>query len=257
VVVVKAQRPDRFKQKLSRIHEKIEKQHARPGLNGIYITRKQMGQSDAEFRELFYYNKGRLQSPGKRNCEINPVTLYELKNYGETVYGPPPNRLNIGDIETDLQGFTRKNVRHYWSVRLQHQLNPAHPLFYGFHLGQKELVWSVTGLARQYYTWVHAEVTSKMIACHFCRNEFPEFSGILSQVIRYRHGDQIIFDRNLRTEARRFIALVIDRVHASNNDQRIEEGILVKTPGAKTGRLQAYLAKFRDSRTREKKCHIL
>lgn len=87
---------------LRHLHRDIEDRFPRWRMSGSYIRAYELGKLDETLEAHLHYHGGRLRLQ-QRN-ELNPVTWWELKNYGITVFGIPPQHLPLSIMKALASG---------------------------------------------------------------------------------------------------------------------------------------------------------
>ncbi len=150
-------------QALDRIHTAMAQQYPGVRLECSYLQWAELGQADTEIAPSPVYHEGRLQPLGK--LDSNPVTWWLLKTCGIVVYGP--DTLDYEIAWDDVTGWMRQNLNSYWR---SFTTDPRRMLWL---LSDSGLQWAVLGVLRQYYSFVEADITSKLGAGDYALTHLP------------------------------------------------------------------------------------
>lgn len=174
-----AHRPDL--EKLSAIHQEIEKDFPKWKMSGCYLRNFDLGRFEGEIEAQPYYHDGKLHEKG--HFEINSVTWWILKNHGIAVSGPEPADLPF-QVDWDLLITRMKdNLNSYW-LRWSNRVDGFLVL-----LSDWGIQWTVLGVLRQFYTFQKNAITTKTKAAEYTLTCLPnQWHSIIQEAIRIREG---------------------------------------------------------------------
>jgi len=98
---------------LDEIHGTVRKCFSRPPLNGIYVQVQDIGGMEEDIEPIPYYLDGTMHKAGY--FEINPVTWFELKEHGVTIFGPAVSALDFSFDFNTITEYIADNINAYWS----------------------------------------------------------------------------------------------------------------------------------------------
>jgi hypothetical protein len=148
-----------------RIHKALEKQYPAWKMSGMYFQVQDIGCQGPTKQPFSAYRDGRLKWANR--FDLGLVTWWILKNHGVTVFGMPPQFLNITVNMEDLIRLQRENLNTYWA---SWTTRPGRVLTLASDWG---IQWTVLGVLREFYTIHEQQVTSKMRAGEYALSCLP------------------------------------------------------------------------------------
>jgi hypothetical protein len=164
---------------LRKIHRKVEREHLRWKLSGMYLLRSDLGKSTGEIENLLAFHDGILQV--QSDFEMNPVTWWILKNHGIALLGSDPRDLAIPVDPNSLVEWTIGNMNTYWKKWTQ---RPGRLVILFTDWG---IQWTVLGILRQLYTIRENSIITKKRAGEYAFPVVPQqWHRIIREAIRIR-----------------------------------------------------------------------
>jgi len=192
-------------ERLSQLHAAIQDQYPRPYLEVIYLQLSDLGKSADQIEPFPYAHEGGFEASG--HFEINDVTWWELKNRGITLRGTPAADLDFAVNWDRLIADMRVNLNTYWRSFTE----PPRVLWLGSDFG---ILWAVTGVLRQYYSFAEGGIISKDGAALYALDHLPDQWHRLIQEalnIRSERGESLYPSAEERAQdAISFLHFIID-----------------------------------------------
>ncbi|MCG3088915.1 aminoglycoside adenylyltransferase domain-containing protein [Sporosarcina cyprini] len=173
-------------QAISHIHQELKRKHTIE-MDGSYVLKNEVGRNSDHISDCLYVNGGNTM---RSKHEMNPVTWWMLKNKGIRVTGPDISSFSIKVEESELTTFILQNMNRYWAGRINTLKKYKRvAVFLPNRFIEKELLWTVPGVLRQFYTLQERAVTSKIKACTYACDHVPErWHPLINEVISLREG---------------------------------------------------------------------
>ncbi len=194
------------------VHRRVRKACPRAYLNGIYVTPDQLGQLPPEMEPVVSYSDGIFELG---YFDINPVTWYELKETGITVFGPEISTLDLQADIGQVREYVFENINSYWRHWAANGRRPM-SLIGTSLLFRKQAEWGILGVTRQYVTVTENKVVSKTEAGEYALRAFPEWSRVINEALYSRKGMRRTEYRNpfrRRRDILAYMDMVIDKVN--------------------------------------------
>lgn len=218
MVTLKDYPHEETKQQLLQIHRKLEQISIQPNFNGIYARTSDVGKTPEELQQLTYFHEGQLHTvnTSSRFYEINPITWAELTLFGQTVFGTAPSSFNLTVNWTEIAHYMHTNINSYWQNWLSNASNLKHPYFYQLLCRASDNAWCVSGVARQLFTLLTNQITSKRLACvYFLDNAPVKYHQVLNDTIQFREGKPVRMAWQQKTDTLVFMAYCIREFNAN------------------------------------------
>ncbi|QTD41862.1 nucleotidyltransferase domain-containing protein [Sporosarcina sp. Te-1] len=173
-------------QAISHIHREVKRKQ-NIEMDGSYLVEEDVGRHWNDISECVYVNGGKAI---RSKHEMNPVTWWMMKNRGICVTGPDISSLPIEVDEKELTSYVLRNMNRYWAGRINTLKKYKRiAVFLPNRLIEQELLWSVPGVLRQFYTLQERAITSKAEVCTYALDHVPErWHPIITEVISMRDG---------------------------------------------------------------------
>ncbi|MBH0160466.1 nucleotidyltransferase domain-containing protein [Fictibacillus sp. 26RED30] len=176
-------------EKLKEIHHEMRKEHAKPSLDGMYLTREDLESENNRNCSCPYFNKGKLQS--YRPFHRNWIDAYQLQTYGIVVYGLPIETYNLSVDWTELKSNLVENINGYWLNWVRNCERFPSLQYIGLYMSGNMIEWGVLGVTRLYYSLREKDITSKAGAGEYALQTVPEeFHQIIREALRIRNGNK-------------------------------------------------------------------
>ncbi|MEC4615917.1 nucleotidyltransferase family protein [Tsukamurella tyrosinosolvens] len=117
--------------------------------------------------------------------DVNPVVWAELAHGGVTVRGPGVAEWGLAPEPDLLAGWTRDNLRAYWSPLADRVARGSRPL------RAERVSWCLAGPARMHVTTTSGTVVSKADGARRARATFPEHAPILGVALAHLAGSAV------------------------------------------------------------------
>ncbi|GKV54080.1 hypothetical protein NCCP2222_00270 [Sporosarcina sp. NCCP-2222] len=208
-------------QAISRIHQELKRQQTIE-MDGSYILNNEVGRNSNKISECLYVNGGKAM---RSKHEMNPVTWWMMKNKGIRWTGPDITSFSIEVEESELTSFLLRNMNSYWAGRVNMLKKYKRvAAFLPNRLIEQELLWSVPGVLRQYYTLQERAVISKAEVCTFAFDHIPEkWHLILNEVISLRDDGKTGYYKSKKKkidDLLQFLIYIITYCNEKFNDQK-------------------------------------
>jgi hypothetical protein len=175
---------ERERAHLAALHDRLQRAHPRPPLEGVYATWDELGSALDELPALPTLTVGQR---GLQTVPTNPLTWLNLKRCGLRLRGPGPRSLPISDDLADLRNWSMSHLTGYWSAWLRDAHRPTRTA--ASTLRTMGVVWGVTGAGRAIYTLATGELGSRTDAMAFVRERVDSRSQrVIDEALRLRAG---------------------------------------------------------------------
>ena len=173
---------------LSKIHSAMAQKYRTPEMDGVYMTWEDIGKTEHDKQNYYYYNGGHLNYGAYFN--FNPVTWTLFAKKGIKILGPEVSNFELETSSKQLQSFVLMNMNTYWSGRIQWlESSFDELLILSSEDIQEEIEWMVLGLLRQYYTLMEGDIIAKTAAGEYGLNHLPkEYHKIIREAVNGRIG---------------------------------------------------------------------
>lgn len=192
-------------ERLTAIHQMLEKDYPQWPLQGSYLLSSDLGKFEDEIDPYPCYSDGRLDP--YTHHDINSVTWWLLKNRGLTLVGTLPENLDFLVGWTLLATAMLENLNTYWA-RFTWQPSRMAWLFSDYGIQ-----WAVLGVLRQFYTFQERDIASKTGAGEYALKHLPQGWHRLIQealnIRNQRHKSLYQFRVVRAVEAVRFLGFII------------------------------------------------
>lgn len=176
-------------EKLTIIHQRIEKDYPEWKLSGSYFQTCDLGRFENEIAPHPFYHDGKFHDKGY--FEISSITWWTLKNHGVTIIGQETADLPFSVDWNVLIARMRENLNSYWASWTN---RTGHILAM---LSDWGIQWTVLGVLRQYYTFRENSITTKTKAAEYALTIFPgHWHTIIQEAINIREGKKKSFYRS-------------------------------------------------------------
>lgn len=170
--------------KLKALHAQLAREFKRPPMEGVYLLPTQLGRSREEVPPIPAYHDGHFAMD---RSGINPVTWYELRTHGVTLYGQEITTLDFEGSFERLREYSRVNVNRYWRPWVNAITKfPVRSLYALF--SRNAVAWGVLGVTRLYHAIKEGTVVSKTGAGEYALQQMPEWKTIINEALRARKG---------------------------------------------------------------------
>lgn len=221
VTVVKRVLTEDDRRILERVHASLAKSYPRTQMEGVYLLPEQLGRSLGEIPPVPGYHDGRLTMG---HFSINPVTWYELKTLGITVYGHALARLEFNGYIEQLRSYSMENINSYWRRWVDSYSRPrfryaVHALFC-----REPVAWGVLGVTRLYHVIAECSVVSKSGAGEYALEHLPQWRPIVTEALQVRKGIARSRYRNAFTRRRdliQYMNFIIDECNRLARESRL------------------------------------
>lgn len=196
---------------LERVHRRVARRHPRPVLEGLYLTRADLGRDPTFLGDHARVHAGRVRFDAQA---ASPVTWHELAGHGVRVHGPHPGRLGIWTDREVLRTWCRANLQDYW--RGWHRRSASVLTGPGLAcLTPFAPAWAVLGTSRSYFTATTGQLVSKTGAGQYAREAFdPRWRRIIEESLRIRtsSGARPLYGNPVtrRTATLDYVAMVVE-----------------------------------------------
>jgi predicted nucleotidyltransferase len=191
---------------LTDIHTKLATNYTKPEMDGVYITKEDVGKLEQHPDDSYpYYNDGQLYFGNYFN--FNPITWWQLKENGVSVLGPSIKAYRM-DIDTkQLVSYVQENMNSYWINRIQQMERSIDKISkLSTNDIDTEIEWTVLGLLRQFYTLKEIGIISKLGAGKYgLRHMPPKWHPLINEAIHIRKGTK---QRELQPSYERITSLI-------------------------------------------------
>jgi hypothetical protein len=168
-------------EKLSTIHQLVEKHFPKWKLSGCYLRNDNLGRLENEIKPHPYYHDGKFHKEGY--FEINSITWWILKNHGIAIIGKEAADLPF-TVDWDLLiARMKENLNSYW-LGWTNRMD-------GFlvMLSDWGIQWTILGVLRQYYTLRENSITTKTRAAEYALTCLPgRWHPLIQEAIDIRAG---------------------------------------------------------------------
>ncbi len=208
---------------LARVHASLAKAYPKTPVEGVYLMPEQLGKSLEEIPPVPGYHDSRLTMG---HFSINPVTWYELKTLGITLYGQDLATLEFnGDFE-QLRSYSMENINSYWRRWVDSYSKPRFRYAVQALFSREPVAWGVLGVTRLYHVIAEHRVVSKSGAGEYALEHLPQWRPIVTEALQVRKGIARSHYRNAFTRRRDLIQYMNFIIDACNRPAR--EGRLVQ-----------------------------
>ncbi|MBB4826332.1 hypothetical protein HNO89_003591 [Sporosarcina luteola] len=194
-------------QAITLIHQEV-KQKQKIELDGSYLLAKEAGRNWNDVSECIYVNGGKAK---RSKHEMNPVTWWMMKNKGIRVIGPDISSFHIEVQNSDLTSIVLRNMNIYWAGRINTLRKYKRiAVFLPNQLIRQEMLWSVPGVLRAFYTLQEQAVTSKAEVCTYALDHVPErWHPLIHEVISMREGEGTGFYKSKKQKIEDVLQLMV------------------------------------------------
>lgn len=195
--------------KLDHMHRELAKTytHAKEGMTEIiYVSENTLQTFKTRRSPIAVIHPGEplhMRDAGKDWL----INWYSVQEKGRTLFGPPPKTL--------IAHITREEfiqaVRDYANA-FRSQINGLH--------GRP--AYEILTICRAYYTYKNGEQTSKKRAAQWTAKEFPQWSTLIEDALKWRHNwrDNQVDAEETLPEIKQFVHFILDQINNEDTSCR-------------------------------------
>ncbi|GHA31322.1 hypothetical protein GCM10007989_29140 [Devosia pacifica] len=162
---------------IAAVHAELVAEQPSPGVDGIYVTAKELAQYPNGIG--IYVQGARVFS--QSGSERHAPSWMILKDHGLAVRGPGPDRYGIPVDRRDVVDFSRQNLKTYWT----NWVDKRDPGTSG-PLSDENVSWGVLGISRLHAAICGDGCVSKSAAGRIALTRFPAHAAILNEALLLR-----------------------------------------------------------------------
>jgi predicted nucleotidyltransferase len=212
IVVIKRKATETDINILKKIHGELHKKFRKTSLDGMYLLKEDVASlKDKSEISCLRFNDGEFK--GFEKFDRNSIDAFQLLKHGITVKGQDIERLDYTVDFDILLSKMRDNLNTYWLNWLNGCRRFPSIKYLGLLVSQNLIEWGVLGVSRQYYTFMEADITSKVKAGEYALQKVPQkWHKIIKESMRLRKHNtksyyNSIFER--RNDALDYINFII------------------------------------------------
>jgi hypothetical protein len=197
---------------LKKIHGELHKKFHKTNLDGMYLLNEDVAslKNKSEISCL-RFNDGGFK--GFEKFDRNSIDAFQLLKHGITVKGQDIKKFDYTVDFDILISKMRDNLNTYWLNWLNDCRRFPSIKYLGLFVSENLIEWGVLGVSRQYYTFMEADITSKVKAGEYALQKVPQkWHKIIKESMRLRKDNtksyyNSIFER--RNDALDYINFII------------------------------------------------
>ena len=130
------------------------------------------------------------------------MNWYSVQEKALTLFGPPPKTLIAHVTNEEFIGAVREYVNTWRS-----QINDLH--------GRPGQAYAILTICRAYYTYKNGEQTSKKRAAHWVAKEFPQWSTLIENALKWREDwrNNEVNAEETSPEIKQFVYFMLDQMN--------------------------------------------
>jgi hypothetical protein len=173
-------------QSLTDLHAKIAA-HAPPHLDGVYVTHRRLATPSEDHLPTPFVVEGQFKS-GAACGDLCPVLRQCLVELGITIFGPPPEALDVPADRTVTAAWIRENLEGYWRRWLGDAKRAMDARRPEYDLSAATLSWGALGVSRMAATLETGEIVGKTAGGEWAMMRWPEWAPALLLALDERAG---------------------------------------------------------------------